>query len=177
MKGRVAAIVGMIVLIVVSLPVGSCISLARERGNASVLYYGSDDEWGLLEDLAWCNTSASNLITLAGKYLPADDAQLTAVQQARTDMNKAERPGEKAAAFNRLTTQVNALGNALEDAGLTDEDEEYRVQIVADYNSNADFVNRSDYNTEATRFNEILRTTPVRGLAALVGIEPLELFQ
>ena len=71
-RGRTAAIIGMVALIAVSVPVGSCVSLARERGNASELYYGSDDEWGLLEDLAWCNTDAANLVTLAGKYLPQD---------------------------------------------------------------------------------------------------------
>ncbi|MFR2344682.1 MAG: hypothetical protein ACLS68_07230, partial [Acutalibacteraceae bacterium] len=78
---------------------------------------------------------------------------------------------------SRLTAKVNALGNALEAAGLPEEDETYRKEILADYNSDADFINRSDYNTEAARFNEILRSTPARGLAELVGIEPLELFQ
>ena len=176
-KGRVAAIVGMVVLIVLSIPIGSCISLARERGKVSVMYYGSETEWGLLEDLAWCSTEASNMITLACKYLPADDAAVSATQQARDEMNKAERPGEKAAAFSRLTAKVNALGNALANADLTDEDEEYRVQILADYNSNVDFISRNDYNTEVLHFNEILRTSPMSGLAELVGIEPLELFQ
>lgn len=176
-RGRTAAIIGMVALIAVSVPVGSCVSLARERGNASELYYGSDDEWGLLEDLAWCNTDAANLVTLAGKYLPQDNAQIAAVQTARDEMGEAERPGDKAAAFSRLTSSVNALGNALEAADLSEEDKTRRTEIVADYNSNADFINRSDYNTEAAKFNEILRTTPARGLAELVGIEPLELFQ
>ena len=80
-------------------------------------------------------------------------------------------------AFSRLTSSVNALGNALEAADLSEEDKTRCTEIVADYNSNADFINRSDYNTEAAKFNEILRTTPARGLAELVGIEPLELFQ
>ena len=92
-RGRTAAIIGMVALIAVSVPVGSCVSLARERGNASELYYGSDDEWGLLEDLAWCNTDAANLVTLAGKYLPQDNAQIAAVQTARDEMGEAERPG------------------------------------------------------------------------------------
>jgi len=166
-RGRAAAIIGMIVLITVSIPVGSCISLARERGSAAELYYGSDDEWGLLEDLSWCSTEAANLATLAGKYLPQDDERIADVQRAREEMGKAEKPGDK----------VNALGNALEAAGLPEEDETYRKEILADYNSDADFINRSDYNTEAARFNEILRSTPARGLAELVGIEPLELFQ
>ena len=176
-RGRAAAIIGMIVLIAVSIPVGSCISLARERGSAAERYYGSDDEWGLLEDLSWCSTEAANLATLAGKYLPQDDERIADVQRAREEMGKAEKPGDKAAAFSRLTAKVNALGNALEAAGLPEEDETYRKEILADYNSDADFINRSDYNTEAARFNEILRSTPARGLAELVGIEPLELFQ
>lgn len=176
-KGRTAAIVGMVLLIAVSIPVGSCVSLARERRGASVLYYGSDDEWGILEDLSWCNTEAANLVTLAGKYLPEDNEQIAQVQQARTEMGKAERPGEKAEAFSRLTAKINALGNVLKSVEMTEDDENYREEILADYNSDADFVNRSDYNTEATRFNEILRTTPARGLAELVGIRELELFQ
>ena len=65
LQGRAAAIIGMVALILVSIPVGSCVSLARERGKVTALYYGSDDDWGLLEDLAWCSTEAENLVTLA----------------------------------------------------------------------------------------------------------------
>ena len=108
-RGRAAAIIGMIVLITVSIPVGSCISLARERGSAAELYYGSDDEWGLLEDLSWCSTEAANLATLAGKYLPQDDERIADVQRAREEMGKAEKPGDKAAAFSRLTAKVLSL--------------------------------------------------------------------
>lgn len=176
-KGRAAAIIGMIALIVVSIPVGACVSLARERGEVTEMYYGSDDEWGLLEDLSWCSSEASNLVTLAGKYLPADDEQIIQVIDARDRLSKANTPGEKAEAFSALTVKVNALYNTLEKTEMETEDADYRDEIIADYNSNADFVSRSDYNTRAAQFNEILRTTPARGLAELVGIGEVEPFQ
>ena len=34
-KGRAAAIIGMVALILVSIPVGSCVSLARARGKVT----------------------------------------------------------------------------------------------------------------------------------------------
>ena len=176
-KGRAAAIIGMIALILISVPVGSCVSLARERGKVTVLYYGSDDEWGILEDLAWCSSQAANLVTLAGKYLPEQDAQVSAVRAARSDLEQTDAPGEKAAAFSELTVKVNTLYNTLEETEMKQEDAEYRDEIIADYNSNADFISRNEYNTRAAQFNELLRTTPARPLAALVGIGEVEPFR
>ena len=174
-KGRAAAIIGMVALILVSIPVGSCVSLARERGKVTALYYGSDDDWGLLEDLAWCSTEAANLVTLADKYLP--EGQADAVREARGALEQADTPGEKAEAFSALTVKVNALYNTLEETEMKEEDAKYRDEIIADYNSNADFISRSDYNTRAAQFNVILRTTPARPLAALVGIGEVEPFR
>lgn len=176
-KGRAAAIIGMVALILVSIPVGSCVSLARERGKVTELYFGSDDEWGLLDDLAWCSSEASNLVTLAGKYLPEDNEQIAAVRGAVDALGKAQSPGEKADEFSVLTVKVNALGNVLGELALREEDEKHRDEILADYNANADFITRNDYNTEAARFNEMLRTTPARPLADLIGVGPVELFQ
>ncbi|MGN0479589.1 MAG: LemA family protein [Hominenteromicrobium sp.] len=176
-KGRAAAIIGMAALILVSVPVGSCVSLTRERGKVTELYYGSDDEWGLLADLSFCSSEAANLVTLAGKYLPEGDAQVEAVREARSTLEQADTPGEKAQAFSALTDQVNALYNTLEETGMKQEDAAYRDEIIADYKADADCVSRSDYNARAAQFNEILRTTPARPLASLAGIEEVEPFR
>ena len=111
-KGRAAAIIGMIALILISVPVGSCVSLARERGKVTVLYYGSDDEWGILEDLAWYSSQAANLVTLAGKYLPEQDAQVSAVRAARLAVPPRSTPSASGALSSRMHVlrSLTALG-------------------------------------------------------------------
>ena len=65
-KGRARAIVCMILLIVLSIPLGAGLSLIRERDAVRDHYYI------LIEDLADCRDEAVNMTTLAGKYMEAD---------------------------------------------------------------------------------------------------------
>ena len=50
--GRVSAVIAMVVLILAAIPVGACISLSRERNNVTAEYYGSDDVYGVLDQVS-----------------------------------------------------------------------------------------------------------------------------
>lgn len=176
-KGRGIAIFGMILLILLSVPVGTWVSLVRERDAAEVLYTGDKKKDGLLADLTAGSGKAADMITLAGKYKETDAAAVQAVQNARDALTKANTPGEKAACYRTLTEKVNALYSALCAVEMSADNAAYREEIIADYKMNADFIERSEYNTRAEKFNTILENTPAHFLAALVGIEPLELFR
>lgn len=175
-KGRALAITCMILLIVISVPVGSCLSLNREREKATEIYYGSEDTYGLLEDVVDCCTQAANFITLGEKVLPADDTKLAAVQEAYTEVKSTNHPRRKASALSDLTSSMNALYNALCRTEMDEANATYREEIFANYNASLDMIGRSDYNMRATEFNSILKNAPARPLAALVGIGELELF-
>lgn len=179
-KGRAAAILSMVLMIAVSVPLGMGISLVRERNEVTAHYYGSDSAFsytfGLLEDLASCSNAAANFVTLGGKYLSADDAVLTDLQDAARTLTVAERPGEKAAAYTALTARVQAMYNTLHVLELSAQDKEYCEEIYADYCSYMSLISYNEYNNQATVFNETLRRAPGRPIAALMGVEELELF-
>ena len=175
-KGRTAAVLGMVLLILFSVPTGMGLSLVRERNQVAKCYYGGDNTFGLLEDLAYCSKEAANMVTVGGKYLPADDPLLTDVRSGVNAMEIAERPAEKAKKYSELTVQVSRLYQALNGMELSEQDREYCDEIYNNYVTYVDLIGWSDYNTEATRFNETLRNAPGRAIAALMGVEELELF-
>ncbi len=175
-RGRTAAVIGMVLLIVLSIPLGMGFSLVRARNAASEHFYGSYDTFGLVEDLSRCSGEAMNMTTLAGKYMEADNDKITAVREWGSRLEAAERPAEKAKAYGELTVQINALYNELCKVEMSAEDAEYREEIYADYRMYVDLVSYSEYNVEATEFNETFRNAPGRMIGALMGVKELELF-
>lgn len=175
-KGRAAAIISMVLLIVISVPLGMGFSLVRERNKVTEHYFGSNDTYGLLEDLSGCTTEASNLVTLSGKYLGADDAKLTEVRSAAGRLETAQSPSEKAGAYSTLTISFNSLYNELCGMELSEQDSEYLEAIYSDYYMYVDLVSYSDYNIKVANFNETFRNAPGRRLAELMGVKELEPF-
>ena len=175
-KGRTAAVLGMVLLILFSVPTGMGLSLVRERNQAAKYYYGGENSFGLLEDLAYCSKEAANMVTIGGKYLPADDPALHGVRSAVNAMESAEHPAEKAGAYSELTVRVSSLYHTLSGMALSEQDEEYCEEIYSNYVTYVDLIGWSEYNTKATQFNETFRRAPGRIFAALMGVEELELF-
>ena len=147
--GRVSAVIAMVVLILAAIPVGACISLSRERNNVTAEYYGADDVYGVLDQVSMMVSEASNLVTVAEKYSETDLTLVDAVRTAQNAVKKAERPADKYAALNDLTSN---------------------------YNSDLDYLMRDDYNDKAAAFNDALHNSPAYALAKLVGIGDVELF-
>lgn len=174
--GRTAAVIAMVVLILVSIPVGACVSLSRERSKVTAEYYGSDDVYGVLDQVSMMISEASNLVTIAEKYSETDLTLVDAVRTAQNNVRKAERPSEKYAALHDLTTAVKALYRQIKTIDMEEEDATYRESLMAGYNSDADYLMRDDYNDMAAAFNDTLHNSPAYALAKLVGIGDVELF-
>ena len=171
--GRVSAVIAMVVLILAAIPVGACISLSRERNNVTAEYYGSDDVYGVLDQVSMMVSEASNLVTIAEKYSETD---LTLVDAVRTAQKKAERPADKYAALNDLTTAVQALYRQIKNIDMSEEDATYRESLRSNYYSDLDYLMCDDYNDKAAAFNDALHNSPAYALAKLVGIGDVELF-
>ena len=127
--GRVSAVIAMVVLILAAIPVGACISLSRERNNVTAEYYGSDDVYGVLDQVSMMVSEASNLVTIAEKYSETDLTLVDAVRTAQNAVKKAERPADKYAALNDLTTAVRAMYNQIKNLDMNEEDATYRESI------------------------------------------------
>ena len=175
-KGRAIAVIGMVRLIVLSIPLGMGFSLVRARNNASAHFYGSNDTYGLLEDLSRLSGEAVNMTTLAGKYMEADDELILAVREWSSQLDAAQRPPEKAKAYAELTVQMNKLYNELKSVEMNAEDEDYREEIYNDFVMYVDFVSYNEYNIEATEFNETFRNAPGKVIGTMMGVKELELF-
>ncbi len=169
-KGRARAIVCMILLIVLSIPLGSGFSLIRERDAVRDHYYI------LLEDLSDCREEAMNMVTLAGKYIEADTKALTAVQERSHQLGVSENPMEKAAAYTELTQSVNTLYNLLGELEMTETDAEYREELYADYMLYVDLISYSEYSVEAMKFNEKFLNSPAKAIGMLMGVTEFEPF-
>lgn len=169
-KGRARAIVCMILLIVLSIPLGAGFSLMRERDAVRDHYYI------LIEDLADCRDEAVNMTTLAGKYMEADTKALEAVKEWNHQLGVSESPAEKAAAYTELTQSVNTLYNQLGEMDMTEADAEYREEIYADYMLYVDLISYSEYSVEAMKFNEKFLNSPAKTIGMLLGVKELELF-
>ena len=170
--GRVSAVIAMVVLILAAIPVGACISLSRERNNVTAEYYGSDDVYGVLDQVSMMVSEASNLVTIAEKYSETD---LTLVDAVRTAQN-AVKTADKYAALNDLTTAVKAMYRQIKNIDMNEEDATYRESLMSNYNSDLDYLMRDDYNDKAAAFNDALHNSPAYALAKLVGIGDVELF-
>ena len=167
--GRVSAVIAMVVLILAAIPVGACISLSRERNNVTAEYYGSDQ-------VSMMVSEASNLVTIAEKYSETDLTLVDAVRTAQNAVKKAERPADKYAALNDLTTAVKAMYRQIKNIDMNEEDATYRESLMSNYNSDLDYLMRDDYNDKAAAFNDALHNSPAYALAKLVGIGDVELF-
>lgn len=176
-RGRALAIFAMIAMILLSVPVGATVSLTREKNKALEPYNGSSASETLVADLENGSGEAADLVTLAKKYLSADDAQISAVQRAREALNAAETPSQQSEALSTLTASFNVLADALGTLEMNEKDRTYLSGIAADYNMYLDYISRNDYNARATEFNELLEASPMQPIASLVGIDTLELFR
>ena len=72
-----------------AIPVGACISLSRERNNVTTEYYGSDDVYGVLDQVSMMVSEASNLVTIAEKYSETDLTLVDAVRTAQNEIGRA----------------------------------------------------------------------------------------
>ncbi len=175
-KTRTCAVLAMCAMIVLSVPVGACVSVSRVRDNAERRYTGDDDTWGLADDVLLCSSAAANLMTLGARLLPAENEETTALTRAREALDAAVRPAEKYAALSNLTDRFHALYGKLSALDLSEKDREDCDGVLADFNADLDMISRDDYNREAASFNSILETTPGGAIASLFGARPLELF-
>lgn len=176
LKSRTFAVIGMCVLILLSVVIGACRSVSRERGKAEAYFSGSDDVYGLAEDASWCSYEAANLVTLGARLLPADAAEVAETRHAREVLDAAVSPAEKYAALSSLTDRIHTLYTKLVGLELSEKDLEDCESVLASYNSNLDMISRSDYNQKAAAFNDDLRSTPGGAIASAFGARPLELF-
>lgn len=85
-------VIAMVVLILAAIPVRARVYLCRaSSNNVTAEYYGSDDVYGVLDQVSMMVSEASNLVTIAEKYSETDLTLVDAVRTAQNAVKKAER--------------------------------------------------------------------------------------
>ena len=84
---------------------------------------------------------------------------------------------EGLAEANQMMGQAaQALYEELKNTQLSETDQKYPDQLIAQMESEQDKINRSSYNEDAREFNARLEKFPVNLLRGVAGVEPLATF-
>lgn len=181
-KKNVIGAVIMAALILVSLPLGTQRSLSKEREKALLnSYYWDSTGYVVYDGLKQQETSARNLITVAERYVdqaPGLDPYIDDLTY-RVDYcdNLFDQGSEEEVESHALLLQAaERLFEQLEQIELSEKDQKYPRQIIADLEAEQDKLERSSYNDDARAFNEKLSGFPVKFLYRLTSVEPLGVF-
>lgn len=183
-KNAVPALI-MALVIVLSVPLGVNRSFERLREDVEHEYYYDSTGYALWEGVDARRDSAQNLITIAEKYVdeyPELQTPINAlghrVLEENTYLSLEDETFSNIVKVNsELTQEAYALYEALDKVTLSEKDEKYPRQIMAELDSEQDKLQRSSYNDLAREYNARLEKFPVNFLRHLSGVKPMGVFE
>jgi hypothetical protein len=179
LQNQKTAIVIMVVMILVSIPIGAQRSLAAlEQKALDVFVLGeSGDGIGIQSDLEERMDIAYNLVTVGRKYLSEKDPFIQNVLVHIDELRQAQGPSAKYQANAILNQAVTDLYQKLIQMDLSEVDRTYPRRLFDSFNSRNDTISHDPYNLYAAKYNQALKAFPANILSKLVFAKPLELFQ
>lgn len=177
-KRKLIAILLMIAMILVAILGGSYHSLSSMAKDVSAVFYSGENKDGLCiqHDLDARADVAINMVSLAKKYLPEQDAAIQAVTQARSELLNARGISEKYRANDELTQATTDLYYKLRETELAESDQKYPARFYDQLSSYNDTISRDPYNRRAEEFNQVLNTFPANILSAITFVDSAELY-
>ncbi len=178
LKNRAFAALVMVVVILISFLASGHRALARERDKVSDLFYNGElgDGVGIAYDLDTIAVCCGNLVTVASRYLSADNSALSALNELRSEMAGAATISEKAKCFSRIDSVVMDVAEALDGTNITSTDFNLFYGECVDIDAAQQRIKLDSYNTAARQFNDSLSGQPAAFIAALTGIAEAEIF-
>lgn len=169
----------MAIAIVCAIWLGGYLSLRRLYNKVETVFTaGVDgDGLGIANDLNERIKLAYNLVTVAKKYLSADDGDIRAVLTARDALMEANGIADKYGANVALTEATTDLYQKMGSLSLTDTDARYRVSLFNDLSSRNDTISHDPYNQMALEYNQALEVFPANILKAVTFSRYAPLFQ
>jgi hypothetical protein len=177
-KNKGAALV-MTVLIVLSVWVGAYRSFSRMYDQVQTVFTAGaeGDGLGIANDLNERVKLAYNLVTIARKYLSANDAAIADVLKARDALVNAKDISDKYRANVKLTEATTTLYFALGQKQLSETDARYRVNLFNDLSSRNDTISHDPYNQKALAYNQALSAFPASILRLITFARTAPLFE
>lgn len=162
-----------LVLVVFGMVYGTWSGYREDRAQVDSLL-----ENGLMDVLSYRAADGLNLCVVAGRHLPADDADLLALKNAALELQQAD--GLRASLDEKLSAAVENMAAKLRQTPsfqLSERDQRYLDMLLADLSSlrSSDIVDT--YNQAADDYNSQLDQPLVGKLAAWLGIEKCPLYE
>ena len=169
----------MILMIVAGTLIGSHNSLMNQRTKAAGIFTLGirGDGIGIQSDLRERDGAAYNMVVIARKYLPEENALIQNVVDARKSMDSASSVKDKATADKALESSVRDLYHVLNGMDLSEQDARYPQRLYTDFRSGGDRIGYDPYNQAASAFNRTLAGFPAGLLGKMTGVRPLDLFE
>lgn len=166
--------------LVLAVPLGVHTSLTALRDEANSSYYYDQTGFAIYEGIENREAAASNMITVAERYTDENPALTSLIGDLDYAVDYSQNcwDGDSGLAeANQLMGQAaQALYEELKNTQLSETDEKYPDQLLAQMESEQDKINRSSYNEDAREFNARLEKFPVNLLRGVAGVEPLATF-
>ncbi|NLM61688.1 MAG: LemA family protein [Clostridiales bacterium] len=177
MKNPKVACVIMVAAIILSVIIGGHRSLSAEAAKVEDIFYNgvAGDGFGVNRELSYRVGLANNMVTVAKRYLPADDPDIKAVLDACSAIEKAKKTTDKVAANRKLQSACSDLYERLGKVDLNEKDSRYRENLMTDLNSSNDIISRDGYNQKAEQFNTELKRFPANIIGRITGIKAFAL--
>lgn len=170
----------MIAMILVAVPWGVHNSLTQLRENAEGSYYYDNTGFAIYDGIESREAAANNLITLARKYTDVNTDLVGLIDEldynVRLSQNSYGDFEEESQANQAMGQTAQALYEELKKTELSEADQKYPDQLIAQMESEQDKINRSSYNEDAREFNARLEKFPVNLLRGVAGVSPLATF-
>lgn len=178
-----SSVIGACVLaatLVLAVPLGVHTSLTALRDESNSSYYYDQTGFAIYEGIENREAAASNMITVAERYTDENPALTSLIGDLDYAVDYSQNcwDGDSGLAeANQLMGQAaQALYEELKNTQLSETDEKYPDQLLAQMESEQDKINRSSYNEDAREFNARLEKFPVNLLRGVAGVEPLATF-
>lgn len=147
---------------------------ADERARAQALWEGEN---GLSSVLSYRGADGLNLCAVARRHLPADDADLLALESSARALRGSGGPAEKKRSDDAMTAAFAAVAQKLEALPgfqSSARDRGYLDMLEADLSALGASAAASAYNQAAAAYNELLDAPLTGALARLLGAQPCE---
>ena len=178
-----SSVIGACVLaatLVLAVPLGVHTSLTALRDEANSSYYYDQTGFAIYEGIENREAAASNMITVAERYTDENPALTSLIGDLDYAVDYSQNcwDGDSglAEAHPLMGQAAQALLEELKNTQLSETDEKYPDQLLAQMESEQDKINRSSYNEDAREFNARLEKFPVNLLRGVAGVEPLATF-
>jgi len=169
----------LIACIVAGLLIGTARPLGRMADEVEALfYYGENgDGYCIRKDLEERAISATNMVTVASRYLDSGNTALTTLRDAINALSAAKTIGDKYDANEALTAAAAGLVAELGKLELSEKDAKYISGLRTELQSRNDTISRNGYNAAALDYNSLLERFPTRVLAGVLSIDKMEYFR